>query len=65
MWVSRDAFERREEHDGANNGRHGVVLGAGRRCGAVTASGRVVHDPDAMTCRASAIRGGAGPGGLR
>jgi hypothetical protein len=30
----------------------------GRRGGAVTASGRVMHEPALMTCRASAIGGG-------
>ena len=43
--ASRDAFERRQEHDAADNGRHGVALGAGRRCGAATASGLVVGGP--------------------
>jgi hypothetical protein len=63
--ASRDAFERRQKHDAADNGRHGVALGAGGRCGAATSSGLMVGGSALMTCRASAIGGGAGPAGPR
>jgi hypothetical protein len=44
MKASRGAFERQQESDEVNSGRRSVALGAGRRCGAVTASCRVVRD---------------------
>jgi hypothetical protein len=65
LGASHVAFERRQEYDKVHDRRPHIAFGAGRRCGAVTASSRVVRALFLMACRTWAIGGGAGLAGLR